>query len=407
LPPAGEFFSAAGAGISAAEREYRAYWRPHIQNSHRRILQAADLVRSRSAALVLGAGRCREIPLEELARRFERVVLVDLDLPSMEQAAGALPEELRPKVEIRVSDVTSFAQPVMDAARRIVEGAATTEEAFGGLERLTERLDALRRPPELPRADLVISSLVLSELPRYPRAYAARLIERKLQASLSEWDGYAKLGDRLRRLAREDHAELLSRFRRPGGIVYFAGTVARGPEVSRSSRQQMDQARADLAGRLARLGLLAQLRQQPEDWRLLRRVFLKLSGSADGNAGVGAEQAERDFDTLVRQVENGAGPPRRAAILAEAASRLLCQGRLPAAMETRAYEAIAEAHRDRNPGALTPLLDAEAFLKALERRRLAPAREPQQWWWLEYACSIPRKPGAFAVRSWILKPTDE
>ncbi len=402
------FFGRAGRNISAAESEYDRYWRPHIEKSRHRILEAAELVEEARTALVLGAGKCREIPLERLARKFDRVVLVDLDGPSMREAVARLPEELRAKIEVRVSDVTSFAQPLMEATSRIVEGAQSADEAFTELGALYREMDALRRYPELPRADLVISSLVLSELARYPRTYTAQLVKEKFDADLSEWSGYRDLWRNLRTFASMDHAELLGRFIRPGGAVYFADTVARGPDLSKVDREERRSALNAVAGRFARIHLFKELRARSETWSLFGDVFRKLEfGKRDAGTPLRGIKPG-NFEKLVSDIETSPDAvPDRSDLVAEAAGRLLCRDHLPAALEVVAYEAMIESYREVDPGTLEQFLDWNPFFAALEGSELEPVGDTQSWWWLEYACSIPRKAGGFLVRSRVLRERGE
>ena len=396
------FFHTAGRNISAAELEYDDYWRPHIENSRRAILRAAELVEEPRAALVLGAGKCREIPLESLARKFERVVLVDLDGPSMREAVARLPEELQAKIEVRISDVTSFAQPLMEATNRVVESVHSADEAFTQLGSLYRDIEAPRRFPKLPQADLVISSLVLSELARYPSTYTAQLVKEKFDADLSEWSGYGDLWKNLRAFASMDHAELLGRFTRPGGVVYFADTIARGPDLGKVDRDEKRSALKDVAARLARLGFFQELRARSESWSLFRDVFQKIEF---GEADVGDERPRRGtFEKLIWEIEASPGAvPDRAHTAAEAATRLLCQGHLPVETEIAAYEAILEAYREVDSGTLEQLVERDALLGSIKGSGLAPVSDPESWWWLEYACSIPRKAGGFLVNSRVFR----
>src|SRR5437762_463756 len=63
--------------IGARQRRCRAAWAIHIARSRGAILEAMGLVPRRRTAIVLGSGRLLDVPLAELAREFERVVLVD------------------------------------------------------------------------------------------------------------------------------------------------------------------------------------------------------------------------------------------------------------------------------------------------------------------------------------------
>ena len=128
-------------------------------------------------ALVLGAGACTEIPLTELVRNSDEVVLADLDLASMRQGAGELPTSaLRKRVLLVQCDISGDvsvnlkrmlerqpwdllvprgAQAVFDAAAECLEQCLVPD------------------PPVLEglgtgEFGLVVSSLVLSQLFSYP-----------------------------------------------------------------------------------------------------------------------------------------------------------------------------------------------------------------------------------------------
>lgn len=398
------FFRAAGRNISAAQREYDRYWRPHIDQSRLAILEAARLVREKGTALVLGAGKCREIPLEDLARLFDRVVLVDLDAMSMNEAVAQLPQQLRHKVVTRVSDVTSFAEPLMEAIAHVVREARTPPDAVSELRALPTNFNAIRRDPKLPRADLVVSSLVLSELSRYPSTYAARRFDERFGADLSEWRGLGALWRTVREVASEDHAEILARIAGRGSIVYFADTVGRGPDLDWVDGAERRAALRDLAGRLARLGLFRELRASPEAWVDFGAAFRDLEVAEAAEQAPRRPEGNASLESLVAAIEAAADePPAKADIVAEAASRLLCQDRLPIEIEIFAYESILNAFVQVEPRALERLLDWERFLGALRSREFEPVGPARDWKWLEYACQIPQSPGGFSVRRVILR----
>ncbi len=402
LASVGDFASEAGQSIDAAEQHYLAYWQPHIKESHRRILEAAKLVRKPRTALVLGAGRCREIPLEGLAERFDQVVLVDLDGPGMKDAVLSIRPDLQRKIEIRVADVTSFAESLMDATKRITESAVRADQAFTQLTSVYRNIGTNRRFPDLPRGDLVISSLVLSELARYPSTYTARLLARRFQVSLSEWKGYGDLWANLRSFTLRDHAELLARFCAPGGVVYYADTVARGPHPRNLSEAERRSARRNLGAAYGRLGIFRTLQSRPEVLTIFQRILPAVEGMNDA-VGSGAHHADQVLDEIGGHRDLR---PESAEAAANAVTRLLCQGYFPAEMETRAYERLVEAFQEASPAALERLVDQDEFFAALGARGLKPVSGPESWWWLEYACTIPENAGAFLVRSWILRPED-
>jgi hypothetical protein len=55
-----------------------AAWAPHIAKCHEIIVKAADLVPQPRTAVIVGSGLLLEVPLQELADRFDRVFLVDI-----------------------------------------------------------------------------------------------------------------------------------------------------------------------------------------------------------------------------------------------------------------------------------------------------------------------------------------
>lgn len=404
-----QFFRVAGRNIAAAQSEYDKYWKPHIGQSRSGILEAVRLVREPGAALVLGAGQCREIPLEQLARTFDRVVLVDLDEASMSSAVERLPGPLRRRIEIRVSDVTSFAAPLMQATALIVERSQSANQAFTELEALYSAIESIRRFPDLPQADLVVSSLVLSELARYPSTYTAQLVKEKFGKDLAEWRGYGTLWRKLRSFASEDHAEMLARLGAPGAIVYFADTVGRGPDLTRVGSDKRRQAQQAIASRFARIGLFNVLQSQPEPRNLLFSAFEEEAlGGTDAGSGADRSSAEA-LGPLIAGIEKADGAlPEGADRAARAASRLLCQDRLPVELEIAAIESILDAYRAVEPQAFEELLDWDAFLAILNGRDFVATGASWGWKWLEYACQIPRRPGGFWVRGTVLRiPSEE
>ena len=56
----------------------RGAWRPHLERTRALILEAAAHCEQSRSALVISSGLLLDIPLEELSRQFESVVLVDI-----------------------------------------------------------------------------------------------------------------------------------------------------------------------------------------------------------------------------------------------------------------------------------------------------------------------------------------
>ena len=158
--------------------ERRAWYRRHGPEHLRAIAALVeDALAARtpggpSRAVVLGAGACTEAPLERLARVFEHVLLVDIDVPGMARARDELPASLRDHVDLLQADITGGVsdalsgdlrvQPWRDLAR--LGASAPLEAAAACLERCP-----VPDPPQLSGLiqqgyGLVFSDLVLTQL---------------------------------------------------------------------------------------------------------------------------------------------------------------------------------------------------------------------------------------------------
>jgi len=129
------------------------------------------------SSLVLGAGACTEVPLTELTRASDEVVLADLDLVAIQQGRDELSSPaLRKRVRLVQCDIsggvsTNLARLLkrQDWERLVSQGA---QAVFDAAAQCLEQCP-VPDPPELETLaagnfGLVISSLVLSQLFSYP-----------------------------------------------------------------------------------------------------------------------------------------------------------------------------------------------------------------------------------------------
>ncbi len=296
---------------------------------------------------MLGAGLGTEVPLAELARRFERLVLVDLDGRSMLQGLRQVPREFRARVDLKVIDVTSFASLLIDQIEQAAEMSSTVPETFERYGLILDRLEA-GAAPNLPKSDFVVSSLLLSEIPRYPFSYAAQAVESRFGVKLQAWARSDEFFRRLVELSVEDHVRLLASLVRPGGLIYFSDTVARG-----------------LAGQsqLEAVRLAVEAQAAPEFSRL---------GLADSAMGV-------------------------ASVL-----NVLCRAKHSPAKESEGFERLLSLYREADVRSFEPLLPVSKIRDQCAKRGLELRGSPESWWWLAYPCKILNASGAFLVSSWVL-----
>lgn len=118
--------------LHARSRRCRAAWAPHLARARSVIAAAAEATRQRRHAVVLGSGLLDDVPLDALARLFDRVSLVDAVHP----------------------------WPARLATRRYPSVALVTAEIGAGLAGTWADLCA--------DADLIVSANLLSQIPLVP-----------------------------------------------------------------------------------------------------------------------------------------------------------------------------------------------------------------------------------------------
>ncbi|HXU83804.1 MAG TPA: hypothetical protein VN914_20560 [Polyangia bacterium] len=203
-------------GIAKAQRDNREGWWSHGQKNRAFIEEAAARTTEKNLAVVLGAGAAFDLPLVELARRFDKLVLVDIDAQAMEQTiAGVFKDPgLRAKVEARAVDLTGINRALVERLESVLSGPGTAAEVFDRIERLCQ-LYRLAEPPRLlpagERADLLVSSCVLTQLAWPQRIFAERLYEKRFTPVRGPLEQrWARAFSELELRVQQDHLTALS-----------------------------------------------------------------------------------------------------------------------------------------------------------------------------------------------------
>jgi hypothetical protein len=154
----------------------------HLKQLRACVLDAASSAKP-GAVVVVGALRCGDLPLSELATRFERVTLSDLDTSELEALVRrVIPETLRGRVRLERYDPTGSYVAFAEGVSSAVQAAADLPEAERALDALLQSYDVGAGSAGLTategNVDLAVSALLLSEL---GRGYAS-CIERSLIA---------------------------------------------------------------------------------------------------------------------------------------------------------------------------------------------------------------------------------
>ncbi len=114
---------------------------------------------------MLGGGPCEEIPLAELLRQFDEVLLNDIDAATVQRAVDALPADpsLRAKFGLKIADLTGA---TADALARVDQAVLAADAPAAAATAIAHALEAVQ-PEPFPIAgqyDLVVCSCVLVQL---------------------------------------------------------------------------------------------------------------------------------------------------------------------------------------------------------------------------------------------------
>jgi hypothetical protein len=182
-------------GIARNHDRNREGWWPHTRRNRAFVLAAARSCSRRGSALLLGAGHAFDLPLRELLETFQRVRIVDIDGEALEATMRTIPSaDLRRRIQPEVADLTGVNRRLVAGIQEIVSGAADATAARTHIAALC-RSYSLDAGPRLladdERADLVVSSCLLSQL-AWPQARWARaLYERRFgplaAADMAAW----------------------------------------------------------------------------------------------------------------------------------------------------------------------------------------------------------------------------
>jgi hypothetical protein len=179
-------FRDTSAGIGKSQRENREGWWSHAQKNRAFIEDAVRHTQGRERAVVLGAGHAFDLPLVELAKAFDKLVLVDIDADALNATvAGVLKDPgLRARTELRLLDLTGVSGELVRRIDEAVAAAANAAEARDRLEALcwSYRLAPPRLLPPEERVDLLVSSCVLSQVSWPQRVYARRAYEQRFSS---------------------------------------------------------------------------------------------------------------------------------------------------------------------------------------------------------------------------------
>lgn len=170
------------AGLDRAYRSHRAGWDAHGERSRRFIRAAFSAVRGRDVVWILGAGRAYDLPLQDLAERFQKVVLVDIDREALGETVASVDPSLRARLEPVAADVTGIAATWRARTLAAVRDAKDARDAAERVYALARRYVVAEEHPWRflgARPDLIVSQMLLSQLNDPLERYQRRVFEER------------------------------------------------------------------------------------------------------------------------------------------------------------------------------------------------------------------------------------
>ncbi|MBO0777963.1 MAG: hypothetical protein J2P37_03960 [Ktedonobacteraceae bacterium] len=224
----------------AQRREWLRQHAPQHLQQCAEIVQRALHLRAPAASrstVVLGAGACTEVPLAELARQSDEVVLVDYDLSAIQQGGNELESPmLRRKVSLLHCDLSGdISVKLARLLRRQNWPALAVQGAETIFNAAAQCLDEcpVPDPPQIGGlvagdAGLVVSSLVLSQLFSYPILDVldqAQAVAPSLLGEQERHRRYQEATQRFRMRVINAHLHLMRSLLDVGGVAVLLSDV--------------------------------------------------------------------------------------------------------------------------------------------------------------------------------------
>lgn len=223
-----ERFQQENNGIKTNARKYSTAYREHTNNSSRFILDSAVGIRGK--AIILGMGQGIDIPVEDLAKQFDELLVVDIDESTSARKLGTLDPDLQRRFTLVVEDLTGMLV-TLGSRLKLAESQAFSLQLFlSSMAKVWKDMD-----PVLPNFgqdySFVCSSLLTTQLASQPHLRFSAIVVQKFdlasgmihgREALDYFTSLTTLANRL----HTDHLDLIRGSLLPNGRAYYADTIA-------------------------------------------------------------------------------------------------------------------------------------------------------------------------------------
>jgi hypothetical protein len=202
----------------------------HCRSSFSMIEKAAELANS-GRALVLGCGKCSEIPIHFMRKKCSQIDLVDIDV----NAIRALKAECQLKVEpgdsfgFHCADLTGLIPQIETRAQQLVEKTSDPSQCLCHLGHLlTLATPKFWTQPNGEKYKLIICSTILTQLQATVRNRVEDIFLKRFPQQHSELATHQVWKKNIWEFARKLEDAFINHLRSlaaPGAIIYLSATV--------------------------------------------------------------------------------------------------------------------------------------------------------------------------------------
>lgn len=182
-------------------------------------------------ALLIGAGRCRDIPLSEILEKFDSVEIVDLNIEGVKEALEEVPEELREKSHLNLVDASGgMVELYFNRIRECIERMQNFDENLFAkcMEEVGDEIkqNEFPLPYEKEDFDFIASSCIVSQFHTMPAQKIMQLILKKFGPKIKVSMDITPVEEKTASIMQCKHVEEISRLLRKEGIAVMIATVS-------------------------------------------------------------------------------------------------------------------------------------------------------------------------------------
>lgn len=198
----------------------------HYELNKKNILSLAEGVAG--TALILGPGNAQDIPLLELARQFDQITIVDIDMFAMQKVINNLPANLQNKIHPVQKDLTGFISFISEKIENLDSSVSEMECLDITARIIHETVHKALNSSSVSSStkyNFVVSSMLTSQLFSEIDAYIMRVFEKKYPGIAQKKGSSPNYMSSLIRLMKHvciEHLENLSEWTHADGKIYYA-----------------------------------------------------------------------------------------------------------------------------------------------------------------------------------------